>query len=329
MKSRTRELLDKSIAAMVSAIEIYNKPDFLYRGETFAILAINSWELLFKSKMLQLNNNKASALYVFIDKKKKDGQKSKKQIIKKTRSGNPFTHSLDFLAKKYIDIGLLDPVVYKNIEGLIELRDSAVHFYNYSLQFNKRIQEIGTATLRNYVAIVKDWFNRDLSEYNFYLMPLSFVSLDDNIDVILLNNEEKNFVKFIDELEDGGSDTASDSPYSIALNLDIAFSRSTSKDAMKVVLSNDPHAKKITLSDEQIREKYPLDYKALSKKCKERYIDFLENSDYHKVRQSFEGNQKYAYNRYLDPGNTKSSRKTLYSSAILNEFDQLYTKKQK
>lgn len=40
MKSRSNELLDKSIAAMIAAIEIYNKPDFMYRGETFSILAI-------------------------------------------------------------------------------------------------------------------------------------------------------------------------------------------------------------------------------------------------------------------------------------------------
>ncbi|WP_235417413.1 DUF3644 domain-containing protein, partial [Leyella stercorea] len=39
-------LIDKSIGSMLSAIEIYNKPDFKYREETFAILAINSWELL-------------------------------------------------------------------------------------------------------------------------------------------------------------------------------------------------------------------------------------------------------------------------------------------
>lgn len=32
MKSRSSELLDKSTSAMIAAIEIYNKPDFLYRG---------------------------------------------------------------------------------------------------------------------------------------------------------------------------------------------------------------------------------------------------------------------------------------------------------
>ncbi len=327
VKSKTQELLDKSIAAMVSAIEIYNKPNFLYRGETFSILAINSWELLLKAKMLHENNNRASSLYVFQEVKKKDGQKSKRKIVKRTRSGNPFTHSLDYLAKKFIEKGMLDATVLKNIEALTEIRDSAVHFYNYSLQFNKRIQEVGTATLRNYVMVVKNWFGRDLSQYNFYLMPLSFVTLDESADVILLNSEEKNFVRFISKLEDEASGNKGKSEYSIALNLDISFSKSTSKDAMKVVLSNDPDAKKIALSDDQIREKYPLDYRLLTQMCRKRYIDFIENSDYHKLRKSLENNQKYAYNRYLDPGNSKSSRKTLYSTAILNEFDKVYKKK--
>ena len=46
-------LIDKSISSMLSAIEIYNKPDFKYREETFAILSVNSWELLFKAKLLR------------------------------------------------------------------------------------------------------------------------------------------------------------------------------------------------------------------------------------------------------------------------------------
>lgn len=50
MKSKAQELADKSVAAMMSAIEVYNKPDFKYREETFAILAINAWELLLKGK---------------------------------------------------------------------------------------------------------------------------------------------------------------------------------------------------------------------------------------------------------------------------------------
>lgn len=328
MKSRTQELLDKSISAMVSAIEIYNKPDFLYRGETFAILAINSWELLFKAKALQESNNKMIALYVYEYKRKKNGEKSKKKSVKKTRSGNPFTHSLEHLGAKFIESRLLEAIVMKNIEALIELRDSAVHFYNYSLQFNVRLQEIGTASLRNYVMLVEEWFGKDLAKYNFYLMPLSFISLDESVDVILLNNEERNFVKFINALEDEAGSDNTDSSYSIALNLDIGFSKSKSKDAIKMVLSDDPDATKVTFSEEQIKERYPLDYRALTDLCKSRFIDFKENTDYHNLRKPLEAKQKYAYNRYLDPGNSKSSRKTLYSHAILNELDKHYTKKQ-
>lgn len=40
MKARSKELLDRAVAATVASIEIYNKPDFLYREEAFAVLAI-------------------------------------------------------------------------------------------------------------------------------------------------------------------------------------------------------------------------------------------------------------------------------------------------
>ena len=73
MKSKSNELLDKSISAMIAAIEVYNKPDFLYRGETFSILAINSWELLLKAKYLKDNHNKMRSLYVMEPVINKDG----------------------------------------------------------------------------------------------------------------------------------------------------------------------------------------------------------------------------------------------------------------
>jgi hypothetical protein len=64
MKARSQELAVKSVAAMISAIEIYNKPDFKYREETFSILAINAWELLLKAKWLRDHKNKIHSLYV-------------------------------------------------------------------------------------------------------------------------------------------------------------------------------------------------------------------------------------------------------------------------
>jgi hypothetical protein len=46
---QSKELSEKSILAAVAAIEIYNKPDFHYREEAFALLATNAWELLLKA----------------------------------------------------------------------------------------------------------------------------------------------------------------------------------------------------------------------------------------------------------------------------------------
>ena len=71
MKSRSKKLLDKSIAATVAAIEIYNKPNFQYREETFSILAVNGWELLFKAKWLAENGNRIQSLYAREQNKKK------------------------------------------------------------------------------------------------------------------------------------------------------------------------------------------------------------------------------------------------------------------
>ena len=151
---------------MIAAIEIYNKPDFKYREETFSILAVNSWELLFKAKWLQINNNKVNSLYVYENIKKIDGSRGKRKIIKQTRANNPYTHSLEYLAKKLEERKSLDSVVRINIEALTEIRDSAVHFYNKSPLFSLRIQEIGSATLKNYLTLAKEWFNINLSEFN-------------------------------------------------------------------------------------------------------------------------------------------------------------------
>jgi hypothetical protein len=42
-KARCQHLLEKSVHAALSAIEIYNKPDFKYREESFSILLVNAW----------------------------------------------------------------------------------------------------------------------------------------------------------------------------------------------------------------------------------------------------------------------------------------------
>jgi len=91
---RSIQFVRKAEEALLSAIEVYNRPTFAYREETFAILALNAWELLLKAKLLAENSDKPNSLYTFEHHVTKAGQPSKKRYLKKNRSGAPLTHSL-------------------------------------------------------------------------------------------------------------------------------------------------------------------------------------------------------------------------------------------
>lgn len=325
MKSRSRELLDRAMAATVAAIEIYNKPDFPYRSETFCILAINGWELLLKAKWLSENNNKLRSLYIMEPRKKKDGTKSKRLRVKKTRSGNPHTHGLDYLGKKLVESKLLDRTAMKNIESLLDLRDSCVHFYHQSdKELALLLQEIGAASLKNFVLAVKEWFARDLSEYNFYLMPLSFIGMPQRSNAVILNREEKNFLRFMHELVAGPEDN--DSQYAVTVNVDVKYTRSKAKDALEYRLTRDMRAPEIRQTEEQILEKYPWDYALLTEKCRKRYSDFTTNAKYHGIRMPLYRDERYCKTRFLDPSNPKSPSKRFFNPDILQVLDLHYLK---
>jgi hypothetical protein len=304
---------------MVAAIDVYNKPDFPYRAESFAILAINAWELLLKAKWLTEHNNDIRSLYV------RKGKGTKRKRIKKTRAGNPFTYGLDYLAAKLVEQKMLDTNANKNLEAILELRNSVVHFYYRSPKFAEVLQELGTATVKNFVAAVKDWFDRDLSEFNFYLMPLSFMALPPETQVLVLNREERRFLDYLQGLRSENDDPAA--RYSVIVNVEVRFTRSKTSGALAVQVTNDPNAPAIRLTEEQIREKYPWDYKELTARCKKRYSDFKVTPKYHQLRQALYSNQKLVHVRYLDPENPKSGRKLFFNPNILQEFDKHYTQK--
>lgn len=309
---------------MISAIEIYNKPDFKYREETFSILAINAWELLLKARWLKDNNNRVRSLYVMERKNKPSGKPYKHLKVKLTECGNPFTHSLDFLAKKLSEKKVLNDAAYKNITALREIRDSAVHFYNRNSLFSIRLQEVGSASVKNFVTASQDWFEVDLTEFNFYLMPLAFVAANTNMKAVSLNKEEKNLASYIANLE---SAEVPGSDYAVSVNIEVKFSRSKASDALNFQLTNDPSAPKLHLSEEQIKDKYPLNYAALTEECRKRYANFVVNQKYHKVRAPLKSDKKYCLVRRLDPDNPRSAKQEWYSRAVFSEIDKHYSKR--
>lgn len=324
MKARSQELIEKSIAAMVSAIEVYNKPDFKYREETFAILAINAWELLLKAKWLKDHGNKVRSLYVTEKRLRPNGKPYKHAKVKMTGCGNPFTHSLEYIAKKTADRKILADAAHKNIIALCEIRDSSVHFYNRSNLFAIRLQEVGSASVRNYAKAATLWFNIDFSQYNFYLMPLAFVQADRTNGTVMLNKEEQNLASFISTLE-AANDPQAD--YTVSVNIELKFLRSKADDAIKVQITTDPNAPKVQLTEEQVKDKYPLNYASLTKECSERYTDFIQNQRYHSLRKPLKADKRYCHVKKLDPDNPKSVKQEWYSRSIFNFLDKHYTVK--
>lgn len=324
-RQRHKSLLDKSLAAAVSAIEIYNKPDFKYREETFALLMANAWELLLKAKILKDNKNVLKSIYVPAKTTTKDNRKIKRFFPKTNRSGNPMTINI-FAA---LDKAPADKILKGNIESLVEIRDNAAHFANSERLFQKKVLEVGTATLRSYVATHKEWFDEDLSRYNFYLMPLSFFHPFEfeSQSISKTDKQQKNLLAFIKKKEKAYPSDEKRT-HNISLALEMRFVKSGTSTAMAVRYTDDPRAVPVRIEEEQVfKTKHPLSYEDLIHRCKERYKNFTTNSDFWVRKKQLENvpDFQYARPRYLDFERKKGGMKMYYSPEIFKMLDEYYT----
>ena len=319
-------MADKSIDAMLAAIEIYNKPNFSYREECFAILAINAWELLLKARLLQLSGNKLGSILLYEKRQKGDGSEGFSRM--KNRCGNDLSvgifKSFDLLRDDYGD--KINPTVRKNLEMMCEIRDNAIHFFNKGPNLSQIVQELGTACLKNYLALIRQWFGFDMSRYNFYMMPLAFAYEGAHMQAVSSNSHERKLINFLQSEVEKFENLSSDD-FRVSMRLGLLFAKSKDSNAPKVQLSNDPDAVKINLSEEDVREKYPWDYDILTTRLRKRFVDFKANEQYHTIRKPLESDEKFCWKRYLDPANRKSSVKKFYNPNIVKEFDRHYTKR--
>ena len=157
-------------------------------------------------------------------------------------------------------------------------------------------------------------------------MPLTFMALPSSIEASLLNVEEGNFLAFLDSVDEPEVDP--ESPYSVSVNIELKFIRSKAKNAFPVQVTGDSSAFPIQLTEEDIRERYPWDYAILTERCKQRYLDFKANQQYHSIRKDLVSDERYGRLRYLDPGNEKSFTKMFFNPNIIAEFDKHYTRNQ-
>lgn len=320
-----QRFVDKADAAITAAVEVYNKPSFAYREETFAILALNAWELLLKGKVLKDKGNDVKALRVYEPRELKGGGKSAKVYARRNRTGNFHSISLFECMRRLSGASSLPPEVFTNLEALVAIRDNSVHYVTPSAKLAWQAQELAAASIKNFVLLDKQWFGRDLSRALNLILPLSFVSGGAFAESVVTTADESRLIKYLETIaNDVGS---ADSDFSVAVRLEVKIEKSSLANASKVIWSKDPDAIKVAVSETDIRAKYPWDYSELVQRLSRRYADFKANQKFHQVRMPLLTDEKYAKARYLDPANTKSAKKDFYNPNVLPVFDGYYTKR--
>ena len=149
-----KKLIGNSQAAMIAAIEIYNKPTFEYRDECTTILILNAWELALKAL---LSKNKQSVFYP-----KKRGQPYR------TLSWR------DALLKgrRYFPKIIPHSPIRQNLNLISIYRDNSVHFYN-SDDFSLVLYSLAQTSIINYRDLLKEIFQIDLAnQISWQLLPI-------------------------------------------------------------------------------------------------------------------------------------------------------------
>jgi hypothetical protein len=211
--------------------------------------------------------------------------------------------------------------VIKNIEALVEARDNSIHFFSKTSNIDKLIREIGLATIQNYISIIKEWFDKELDEFGFCLVPISVINIPKDLSAMVGNAAEKNFVEYLSSLIEKQEQNTHKS---IGLVVDVKLNKS-SNSYIKFQVVKDSE-KKITISEEDNLKNYPFEYKELCEKMRNRYSNFKQDKKFNNYMAEIKNKPDCCLTRYLNPKSKKHS-KQFYNSNVFNYFDEKYDKK--
>lgn len=167
-----RHLLRNAKAALLAAIEIYNKPRFEYRDECFVILLLNAWELSLKAL---LSKNRKTIFY----------PKKRKEPYRTLSWKDAIVTCEQFFPKELPSLP-----VRRNLELLSTYRDNSVHFYN-ARGFGSVVYALAQTSIVNLKDMLKKAFDIDLStEITWQLLPLGLDAPIDPIKYISGKNGE-------------------------------------------------------------------------------------------------------------------------------------------
>ena len=240
--SKHAPLVTKAVDAAIAAIEIYNKPSFRYREEAFAILMINAWELLLKARILKENNNSIRSIEIWDVVPREPGKRGPpRKVPRKTRSGNNFTIGLaraGQIVRGYTKDGI-DDICINNLELLTEVRDCAAHLHNKGRALQKLMQELGSAALKNFAWACSTWFDYDLSDYNFCIMPVAFDSPGGVLSTVFEDHEKgaaKRILGLISAKQDEFPFDPTQ-PFHVGVKIEMRFVRTVAAGAIMAIIT--------------------------------------------------------------------------------------------
>lgn len=324
-------LVNNSKYAMISAIEIHNKPLFPYRYEVVTILIINSWELILKAYLLK--------------------NKPEIKVVREDGTTKPFEECLESVKSS---IGINFFASSENIKNIYIYRCSTIHFFQENLDV--LLYSLSSKSVEFYSDFILEHFGIDLTEENnLILLPIGFKR---PISPLIYLSEKagsdkpspiiQDFIKRIitstNTLIENNINDAILVEYKLSLinenrisNADIkaAITKDSDKATLQIAnvlpeilnFSEDENAKKIKLEEETIFGKIYTDpYDDVTSKCKDLFSDFVMNTKFHDIMRNLKNNPQFHKKRYLDAIKQEGVGKDYYTKAIYDEFANIIRK---
>ena len=283
------KMIDKSIESFLLGIEIYNKPTIKYRTESFAFHICNAWELMLKAHLIKTQGLKS----IYYTKKNKKGT-----IQLKTALGRIITNKID--------------PVRKNLEDVIELRNTSTHFIIED--YNKIYVHSFQSCAYNYYNFLEKYFKSNISQIDLDFILL--ITPKNNNSYLNLSNFDNTIInKFIEVKNNIAEKTMNNKSENYSVNINYMFTIGNQK------INIDPNSKNV-VSIPNFNDLYPLRQKEvcieINKQLKEmgitknfRQYELSEINKYYKLKDNL---------NYYNKVNGKATNPTWICSRQLIDF---------
>lgn len=293
-------------SALLAAVEVYNKPTFEHREQTFAMLVVNAWEILVKARIVQQNNENISSIY--------RRQPASNRYVTHHITGESLTIALSFALSRISIPGN----VRINLDGIIEIRNRATHLGILKGEASKQVLLFGAASVRNFITLYYAWFKESINIP--YLLPVGFAGEANLVSrgYTKGQNELIRALSFLNNNADLG-----DTEHSVTLSVDINLNPIFSGGAT-VGITSDPSAPKVQISDAEFLREFPVSYREIVAECKQRYPNFKMDARFYGIMNSVKSNPTCSHQRRLDPRSNQPGRWFYNRTETLRILDAEY-----